>query len=391
MKKGIVRLVCVATTITLALSISVPSFATTIKEEESKKQEMENKLTDTQKILDNLETLKADADAYIVAMDQELNTIMASIVDTQNKEAEKQNEIDLTQQKLDEKKAEIAEQYATMKKRIQFMFENGNTFYMELLFDSDNISDMLNKAEYISEIETYDRNMLDKMEKTQEEIEAEEAKLLSEKSELEQLEYKQKKEQAAVETLISNKNAELENFKTQIANTEAQIAQQQKELQEEQALVDEMKRVEAERAAAAAAGGSRYTGTPADGFIWPVSSTRITSEYGTRVDPIDGSTSYHSGIDIGASAGTEIMAVADGQVAWSYYSSSAGNWIGIDHGGDIYSVYMHCSVSFVKEGDIVKQGDVIGLVGSTGRSTGPHLHLSIRANGQYVDPHAYVG
>ena len=76
---------------------------------------------------------------------------------------------------------------------------------------------------------------------------------------------------------------------------------------------------------------------------------------------------------------------------WSYYSSSAGNWIGIDHGGDVYSVYMHCSASYVKEGDVVKQGDVIGLVGSTGRSTGPHLHLSIRVGGQYVDPHGYVG
>lgn len=392
MKKNIVRIVCVVTTAVLAFSISVPSFATSIKEEESKKQEMENKLSDTQQILSQLETLKSDADAYIVAMDQQLNTIMASIADTQNKETAKQAEIDATQQRLDAKKAEIAEQYATMKKRIQFMFENGNTFYMELFFESENISDMLNKAEYISEIETYDRNMLSKMEKTQEEIEDEQSKLLSEKSELEQLKFKQQQEQQSVEVLIANKNAELENYKSQITTTEQAIAQQQKELQEEQALVDEMKRIEAERAAAAAAGrSSSYSGTPAAGFIWPISSHTITSEFGTRTDPINGTSAYHSGLDIAAPTGTEIKAVADGQVAWSYYSSSAGNWIGIDHGGDVYSVYMHCSASYVKEGDVVKQGDVIGLVGSTGRSTGPHLHLSIRVGGQYVDPHGYVG
>lgn len=391
-KKSIVRIVCGVTALVLAFSVSVPSFATTIEEAEAKKKETENKLADTQQILSDLETLKSDADAYIVAMDQQLNAIMASIVDTQNKKAAKQAEIDATQQRLDAKKAEIAEQYATMKKRIQFMFENGNTFYMELFFESENISDMLNKAEYISEIETYDRNMLNKMEETQKEIEDEQSKLLVEKSELEQLEYKQQQEQASVETLIANKNAEIENYKSQIATTEQAIAQQQKELQEEQALVDEMRRIEAERAAAAAAGRkSSYTGTPAEGFIWPLSSHNITSDYGTRTDPIDGSTSYHNGVDIGAPSGSEIYAVADGQVAWSYYSSTAGNWIGIDHGGDIYSVYMHCSVSYVKEGDIVKQGDVIGLVGSTGRSTGPHLHLSIRAGGQYVNPHSYVG
>ena len=99
---------------------------------------------------------------------------------------------------------------------------------------------------------------------------------------------------------------------------------------------------------------------------------------------------FHNGIDIPAPTGTPIMAVSGGQVAWSYLSSSAGNWIGIDHGNGTYSVYMHMSSRLVKEGDYVTTGQIIGLVGSTGRSTGPHLHLSIRVDGNYVNPLNYV-
>ena len=110
-----------------------------------------------------------------------------------------------------------------------------------------------------------------------------------------------------------------------------------------------------------------------------------------RNNPFGGSgTEFHNGIDIPASTGTAVMAVSGGQVAWSSLSSSAGNWIGIDHGNGIYSVYMHMSSRLVKEGDYVTAGQTIGLVGSTGRSTAPHLHLSIRLNGSYVDQLDYV-
>ncbi|MBD5135533.1 MAG: peptidoglycan DD-metalloendopeptidase family protein [Lachnospiraceae bacterium] len=283
-----------------------------------------------------------------------------------------------------------------MKKRIQFMFENGNAYYMEMLFGTDDISDLLNKAEYISELESYDRNMLKKMEETQAQIEASKHALQTEQGELQQLVSRTEAEQASVEVLIADKQSEIESYESQISDTEARIAQQQKELQEEQELIAQMKEIERQRAEAArkaAEAGKRSSGVvySGEGFIWPVSSYTITSEFGYRTDPINGTTSYHSGIDIAASMGSEIHAVADGEVAWSYYSTTAGNWIGIDHGNDIYSVYMHCSVSNVSAGDKVSQGDVIGLVGSTGRSTGPHLHLSIRYNGEYVNPHDYVG
>ena len=127
------------------------------------------------------------------------------------------------------------------------------------------------------------------------------------------------------------------------------------------------------------------------GYSWPVyGHTYISSYFVDRINPVTGKAESHSGIDIPAPAGTPVHAIASGTVAWAYRSSSAGNWVGITHGNGIVSVYMHMSGFNCKEGDYVSAGAVIGYVGSTGQSTGNHLHLSIRKNGVNVNPLGYV-
>lgn len=121
------------------------------------------------------------------------------------------------------------------------------------------------------------------------------------------------------------------------------------------------------------------------------SSTRVTSDYGTRVSPMSGASSNHKGIDIGASAGADIIAAADGTVTAASYSSAAGNYVMIDHGGGLYTVYMHASSLLVSPGQTVSAGDVIAKVGSTGISTGSHLHFGVSLNGSYVSPWSYLG
>ena len=139
-------------------------------------------------------------------------------------------------------------------------------------------------------------------------------------------------------------------------------------------------------------GGGRTAGAGSGNYLWPLSGySSISSSFSTRSNPFGGSsTEFHNGIDIPAPSGTSIMAVSDGWVAWSSYSSSAGNWIGIDHGNGVHSIYMHMSSRIAKEGDYVTAGQVIGRVGSTGRSTGPHLHLSICVDETYMNPLDYV-
>lgn len=126
------------------------------------------------------------------------------------------------------------------------------------------------------------------------------------------------------------------------------------------------------------------------GFCWPTPGyTTITSPYGYRIHPITGKLKFHSGVDIGAPGGTPIVAVADGTVTISVYSSSYGNYVEIDHGGGVRTRYAHMSKRLCKVGDTVTQGETIGLVGSTGNSTGNHCHFEVRINGTTYDPMQY--
>lgn len=145
-------------------------------------------------------------------------------------------------------------------------------------------------------------------------------------------------------------------------------------------------------AAAAAARAAAEDGDGgASGFVWPCpSSRRITSGFGNREAPVPGASTCHRGIDVGASSGSAIVAAASGRVTTSAYSSSAGNYVVISHGGGVCTVYMHASALYVSEGEKVSQGQKIAAVGSTGFSTGPHLHFGVIVNGSYVNPLNYV-
>ena len=125
-------------------------------------------------------------------------------------------------------------------------------------------------------------------------------------------------------------------------------------------------------------------------MVWPCASTRVTSGFGKRNSPTAGASTYHKGIDIGASTGTAIYAAASGTVTEAGYSSSRGNYVVIYHSNGVSTAYMHCSALYVSSGDKVSQGQTIAAVGSTGISTGPHLHFSVIEDGTYVNPRNYV-
>ncbi|MGN1147698.1 MAG: M23 family metallopeptidase, partial [Lachnospiraceae bacterium] len=126
-------------------------------------------------------------------------------------------------------------------------------------------------------------------------------------------------------------------------------------------------------------------------FKFPLASyTRLSDDYGMRMHPTLGVEKFHNGIDLAAPTGTAIYAAYDGKVVAAAYSSSMGNYVMIDHGDSLYTIYMHASKLYVSTGDIVVRGETIAAVGSTGRSTGPHLHFGVRLNGEYVSPWNYL-
>ena len=189
---------------------------------------------------------------------------------------------------------------------------------------------------------------------------------------------------------IRSAQGDLSEFDAQIKAQEAEVAKIEAEMKRRE---EEARKREEEAKKKAEAEGKTYTTTNLGNisFIWPCpSSSRITSTFGDRESPTEGASSNHKAIDIGASTGANILAAADGEVTISTYSVSAGNYIMLDHGGGVSTVYMHCSQLLVSKGEKVKKGQVIAKVGSTGYSTGPHLHFGVRSGGTYVDPLKYV-
>ena len=374
-------------------SIIQKNFGADIEDEKKKQEEMQDKLKDTESLLSELETKKNDTEAYISGLDARMNELSASIYELEQSLDAKRATIEETKVAIVEAQAEVDRQYEAMKLRIQYMYENGETSYMTMILDSESMSDFLNRAEYLSQITAYDREQLGKFQLAKADLDAKEAKLEAEEADLEAVLAEIEEEKAATEELAAAKRELLANYQTEIAATETEIANLEGDIETQKAIIAELEEIERKRkeeeAKKAAANKITYDG---GSMIWPIPGyTYLSSYFGTRDNPFGQATQeYHSGIDVPAPQGTQIIAAYEGEVAWSYYSSSAGNWVGIDHGNGLYTVYMHMSQRLVSEGDWVSTGQVIGLVGTTGRSTGNHLHFGVRKNGSYVDPLNWV-
>lgn len=359
-----------------------------LQEAQDEKAQLEKALKEAQSTIEDLKDSKGDIESKVTELNQQLIDISARITDLENQLTAKSEDIQETKDELAGAKEREAQQYADMKVRIQFMYENGQTSYLEALLSSRNISEFLNSADYIAQIQSYDRQKLTEYQDTVESIVNLEAQLEQEYTDLEALKSTVESNKATVAAMMRQKESELADISGDIEDAQSDADYYAAEIQAQEELIAAIKRAEAEKAAAGVE-EHPYTG---GAFRWPCpSSTRVTSDYGTRVSPMSGASSNHKGIDIGASAGADIIAAADGTVTAASYSSAAGNYVMIDHGGGLYTVYMHASYLLVSPGQTVSAGDVIAKVGSTGISTGSHLHFGVSLNGSYVSPWSYLG
>ena len=359
-----------------------------LQEAQDEKAQLEKALKEAQGTIEDLKDSKGDIESKVTELNQQLIDISARITDLENQLTAKSEDIQETKDELAGAKEREAQQYADMKVRIQFMYENGQTSYLEALLSSRNISEFLNSADYIAQIQSYDRQKLTEYQDAVESIVNLEAQLEQEYTDLEALKSTVESNKATVAAMMRQKESELADISGDIEDAQSDADYYAAEIQAQEELIAAIKRAEAEKAAAGVE-EHPYTG---GAFRWPCpSSTRVTSDYGTRVSPMSGASSNHKGIDIGASAGADIIAAADGTVTAASYSSAAGNYVMIDHGGGLYTVYMHASSLLVSPGQTVSAGDVIAKVGSTGISTGSHLHFGVSLNGSYVSPWSYLG
>ena len=349
---------------------------------EEQKQEVEDKMKDTNIKLDYLQ--------------DELSATMLRVQEIEDKvlEYEKDSEelgqkVETLQTSIDEAQAKLQtatqnydEKMDILAKRLVTMYESGDTTYLDVLLKSKNLTDFISRYYVIEEMAEYDTEIINQIKEEKENIETTRQKL-----ENEQAEIKVVKAKAEQTSIVLNNTKTLQNSYIK------KLSSEEKKLQEQ---ITSFKQEEAEIEAKilAATNGIdadiQYTGGE---MLWPVAikGTVITSNFGIREHPIQGVVKEHTGIDIGnAPLGTPVVAAADGIVSYAGWLGGYGNCVMINHGDGIVTLYGHGNKILTTVGAEVKKGDTIMEVGSTGNSTGPHLHFEVRVNGICTNPLAYV-
>lgn len=401
---------------TAAGSAGASAASGSISDVRARKSQLENDLKDAKALISQLQGQQGDVQAAISELDAKLSVISEKIDDLEVQTEEKNKELEDSEVQLATAQENEAEQYESMKWRIRYMYQNSGMNYLEALLEAGSFAELLKKVEYMSSLMTYDREKLSEYQQLQAEIQNAEEIIKQDKAELEALQSQLEEEQQAVNLLMEEKEQQLSEIRQGILEAEESAQEYEQKIAAENQLIQDM--LAAEEAARKAeearkqqedstnsgsssgsasnsgAGSSNvntnnsYTGGV---FTWPCpSSTRITSGFGKRNSPTAGASSYHQGYDIGASSGAAIVAAADGIVTITGYSSVLGNYVILSHGGGLFTIYEHCSSVLVSKGQSVSQGSTIAKVGSTGISTGPHLHFGVQLNGKYVDPGNYL-
>ena len=367
-----------------------------------KKKELQSQQASLQQTINNLRSQQADAYAQKEQLDREVEVIYQKIQVTQQ-------EIQLYQAKIEEETAELQkqemlrqEQEQKLKVRMRAMEENGRYGYLEVLMTAESLSDLLSKLDDVEQIMTNDKDLEDGYKAAVEQCSKIKGELETQEKELKNFESELKSQQTEMQKQIETAAATIASIQGDIDEYLTEYDLNAANLQE---VTDDISSLEAQRAAAARAAAAAkaaasgtghvsqsYAAAPSGAagmFIWPTTVRTITSPYGYRYHPISGTYKFHSGVDIGASYGSPVYAAAAGTATVSYDSGGFGNYVTINHGNGYSTLYGHMSSVAISSGSYVSQGQVIGYVGSTGASTGPHLHFNVYHNGSLTNPMSY--
>lgn len=350
---------------------------------------------------------KDDAESEIRQLDNELAEVQAELDRLINELEETSKRLDITREELEEATEQRKEQYDTLKQRIRVMYENGTAGYLETILSAENISDFLQRMEYTNRIMDYDRELLNKFRHIEELIDDSVKRIEQDKANLEDLQTQTEEEQELLNSKIAEKNelvkrldSSVDTYREQISELESQDADIQALIKKKQAAAAAAARqtTTAARSSGSSSGSSyqssgkvyEYTG---DKYMYPVpaySGYKPNSGYGYRSSPISGGSEFHTGLDLKATLNTDVVAAESGTVIYAGWRGGYGNCVIIDHGGGMSTLYAHNNVLCVTNGQSVSKGQVISKAGTTGYSTGVHLHFEVRINGAHTNPTPYI-
>ena len=362
-----------------------------IAEKRKEKENLKEGLSDLKDIKKNLEAQKEDLKKYVEALDSSLKEIEERIADLKHQIKVKEEEIVRTETELKAAEEREEAQKVSMGVHIRLVYETGTPSLVDMLLQSESFGNFLNKIDYVEKMAAYDQQLWQDYKAAREYVQLCRDELELEKEILDETKESVEIEQRNLEELIEQKRSDIISYETDIRNKEKAIQEYEQEIRAQEEEIRLLEATVAEERKKLLAESKKPPSYDGGKFKFPLASyTRVSDDYGYRIHPTLGVEQFHNGVDFAAPKGTAIYAAYGGEVVAASYSATMGNYVMIDHGDGLYTIYMHASALYVKSGDAVAKGDTIAAVGSTGRSTGNHLHFSVRLNGSYVSPWGYL-
>lgn len=380
-----------ATTMSSITSDSIKEKEQQISQAQKEKEALQNNLSDLKKIKKELEAQKKNLKNYVAQLDENLAQIEKNVAELKVKIQNKETQIAQSEAELAVALERENNQKESMIARIRLMYEQSDSYMTEMLLQAESFGDFLNKADYMERVVTYDKQQWNSFQENRQLIELCKQQLELEKQLLDQAKLNVEIEQDNLEQLIAQKEQDIIAYETDINNKESAIKEYQEEIKAQDEEIEALEAAIAEEKKKILESSGDILTYDGGVFKFPLASyTRVSDDYGMRIHPTLGVPQFHNGVDFASPKGTAIYAAYDGKVVAASYSSTMGNYVMIDHGDQLYTIYMHASALYVKKDAIVVRGETIAAVGSTGRSTGNHLHFSVRKDGAYVSPWNYL-
>ncbi len=364
----------------------VPVYADTINDKKNQLSSAEQHIKDKEQLLEERKQERAAIEAEIKEVDTKMVAIQDNIKELGDQLEQKKLEIEESEKELEAANIKKDEQYEATKARMVQMYKNQKVGYIQVVFSSNSFWEAINRLEYIRRISEKDNTLLDTYQAQIDYIEVQKEKIESEKSDLDLLQKKEISKKNELEEARAAKQVAIDKLESEAGKLAGEISKLEEiseQLEEDiKKLTEEMEAKNKNQIP------TQYTGGT---FTWPVPGYyRISSEYNPRTSPISGNYEFHTGIDIPAGYGEDVVAAGDGVVITAGWINGYGNTVMISHGSGIVTLYGHNSSVVVSQGQTVSKGQVVAKIGSTGYSTGNHCHFEVRVNGSHTSPWPYL-
>jgi len=360
------------------ISAVLPVYADELEETRRQLEAISRNIDATQSKVTSVKKQESSIMGQIQSLEKEISSTENQITATEDRIAFLQDSIVATQADIEETEQNLKEKSELLSERLVVLHEQGEVTYLEVLLSATDFKDFLTRYEMVNSIIEQDVDLIASINQDKQDLEMRKSDLEVKKKELENA----LKQQESMRAQLDEQKAEKKQILASVQNERAAFEKALQELEETSRQLEQMIRQ-------LQGGSSEALGTGV--YTWPTPGfTTITSPYGMRYHPILKTRKMHTGVDIGAPMSATIVAADSGKVIHAGWMGGYGQVIVIDHGNGVSTLYAHQSAFLVGNGATVSKGQAIGKVGSTGWSTGPHLHFEVRINGSYTDPMPYI-